>query len=382
MDYSTLSIFVNRQNTYLRDRYKYIRLLMPIKKRISVKYIYLLLISYFSIFNIQSSFSQPGGNGTYQFLNLATSPRSAAMGGSILAIKDNDVSLALMNPSLITKEMDKALAFNYVDYYSDINYGSITGSKTFNKLGSFAASMQFVNYGKFTQADASGNVMGEFLAAEYAFALGWGRQLDSNFSIGANVKGMYSHMFSDITDGIAADVAASYNVPARNFTISLVARNIGKQLRGYANGITEPLPFQLSVALSKKLKHLPFRYSIIYNRLDQYDLSYDDPAADKVDPLTNEPIKKDKVGKFFDNLGRHFIIGGEFTPSNALALRVGYNYERRKELGVDTKMSTVGFSWGLGLRIKQFQFNYSRSTYHLAGSPNYVSIVVDLGKLI
>ncbi|MHC1707778.1 MAG: type IX secretion system protein PorQ [Bacteroidales bacterium] len=344
-----------------------------------IKYLFALC---FSFFIFHSSFSQVGGQGTYQFLNLAASPRSAALGGNILAIKDHDISLALVNPSLITKEMDKTLAFNFVDYYSDISYGSITASKTFKKYGSFAGSMQFVNYGKFIQADANANVMGEFLAAEYAFTLGWGRQLDSNFSIGANIKGLYSHMFSDITNGIGADVAVSYSVPSRNFTVSLVARNAGKQLRGYQTGHTEPLPFQLSLAMSKKLKHLPFRYSIIFNRLDKYDLSYDDPAEDKVDPITNEPVKKDKVGKFFDNLGRHFIIGGEFTPSNALALRVGYNYERRKELGVDTRMSTVGFSWGIGLRIKQFQFNYSRSTYHLAGSPNYVSVVVDLGKLI
>ncbi len=355
-------------------------LIMAITIRNSVKYSYFLFIGTFFILNVQS-YGQPGGQGTYQFLNMATSARSAALGGNILAIKDNDVSLALMNPSLITKEMDKTLALNFVDYYTDINYGSVTGSLTFEKYGSFTGSIQYVDYGKFTQTDANGNIMGEFIAAEYAFIVGWGRQLDSNFSIGANIKGLYSHMFTDITNGLGADVAASYTVPSRNFTISLVARNAGKQINGYLPNQTEPLPFQLSLALSKKLKHLPFRYSIVYSRLDRYDLSYDDPSEDKVDPLTNEPIKEDKVGKFFDNLGRHFIIGGEYTPSNALALRVGYNYGRRQEMGVDTRKSTVGFSWGIGLKIKQFQFNYSRSTYHLAGSPNYVSVVANLGQL-
>jgi hypothetical protein len=41
-------------------------------------------------------------------------------------------------------------------------------------------------------------------------------------------------------------------------------------------------------------------------------------------------------------------------------------------------MSTVGFSWGFGLRISRFHINYGLARYHLAGSSNIISIALNL----
>ncbi|HRY31881.1 MAG TPA: type IX secretion system protein PorQ [Bacteroidales bacterium] len=325
--------------------------------------------------------AQSGPGGTYQFLNLTTSARIAALGGANIPLTDQDVSLAWANPSLISPKMDKALAMSFLDFYSDINCGSVAFSGTLEDLGSYASSIHFVNYGKFIQTDAGGNILGEFTASEYAFQLGWGRSLDSNFSLGAALKLVYSDLFNDISYGLGVDVAGTYRSDDKSFHASLVLRNYGRQLKAYRSGEREAFPFSAFAGISKKLKHVPFRYTIIYDRIDKFDLSYDDPLEDKVDPLTNQPVEKDKVGDFFDNLGRHIIIGGEFIPSENLSVRVGYNYGRRKELGVVTRMSTVGFSWGIGVRIKKIEFNYSRSTYHLSGSPNYLTITTRLSDL-
>jgi hypothetical protein len=46
---------------------------------------------------------------------------------------------------------------------------------------------------------------------------------------------------------------------------------------------------------------------------------------------------------------------------------------------VPEKASTVGFSWGFGFRVAAFQFSYARSTYHLVGSPNFITITANLG---
>ena len=328
--------------------------------------------------------AQSGGDGTYQFLNLVTSARVAGMGGLTPAIKDNDISLAWNNPSLITVKMNNSLLLNFVNYYSGVNYGAAAYSRTFKKYGSFTGGINFIDYGTFTRADATGETAGTFHAGEYALQVGWGRELDSNFSIGANLKTVISNLESQSSFGIGVDVAGTYNVPQRDLTVSLLVRDVGRQLIAYRNGNNEPFPFTMELGVSKKLKHLPFRYSIVYQNIEKFDLTYKDPLTDKptVDPLTGEAIKKDNAGDFFDKLGRHFVLGGEFVPSKNFSIRLGYNYLRRKELGVDTKMSTVGFSWGFGFRVKQFQFNYSRSTYHLSGSPNYISIVTDLSTWV
>ena len=156
-----------------------------------MKYHILFLFLLAGILLNTQAYSQIGGDNTYDFLNLTSSPRIAAMGGDFLTIQDNDITLAPTNPSLINPGLDSYLGVNFVDFYSDINYGTAAYSKTFEKTGSFVASVQYFNYGEFDGADVSGLQTGTFNASETAVAIGWGRQLDSLFSIGSNLKFIY-----------------------------------------------------------------------------------------------------------------------------------------------------------------------------------------------
>ncbi|MBI9037635.1 MAG: type IX secretion system protein PorQ [Bacteroidales bacterium] len=345
-------------------------------KRILTLFIILTLI----VLSNNKLFSQIGGNGIYEFLNLTNSARIASVGGNFLPVKDNDITLSLANPSIISAEMNNQLALSFVDYYSDINYGFAMYSRTFEKFGSFTGTMQYINYGKFDYTDIAGQKQGTFKAAEYAFNIGWGRQLDSTFSIGANFKTIYSVLESYKSFGMAVDIAGTYFNEKHLLTISLIAKNIGLQLKPYYSENTEPLPFELQLGLSKKFKHLPFRYYILLNHLEKWDLTYEDPLnpTDEIDPFTNEVKRKGDFDKFMDKSMRHVVIGGELIFTKNFSVRLGYNYQRRKEMKVDSKLSTVGFSWGFGLKISKFRFSYARSRYHLIGSPNYITITTNL----
>jgi len=59
----------------------------------------------------------------------------------------------------------------------------------------------------------------------------------------------------------------------------------------------------------------------------------------------------------------------------------GYNYQRRKELQIDSKISTVGLSWGFGINTSMINLEFGRATYHLAGSSNHLSLIVKTGLL-
>lgn len=331
---------------------------------------------------LSTSMAQTGGNQAYKFLNLTNSPRVAALGGNFLSISDNDILLTLSNPSLIKPSMSKNLGFSFVDYYTDVNYGFAIYSHDFKNLGTYTAAFQYGSYGDFTYADETGSTGGTFKANDLAFNLGWARALDSNFSIGANLKFIHSSMETYTSYGVGVDVAGTYHKPETGFSVSLIGRNIGTQLKPYVSGQNEALPFELQLGLSNKLKHLPFRYSILLTNLQKWDLTYVDPndPNQQYDPITNQPVEKTEVGKFFDKSMRHIVIGGEFLPFKSLAIRAGYNYQRRKELGVSSRMSTVGFSWGVGIKISKFQINYARSAYHLSGSPNFISITTNLSS--
>jgi hypothetical protein len=344
--------------------------------KVVLRAITLSLVLFMFVCTLQA---QIGGNGTYKFYNLVNPARTASMGSSnFLAIKDNDITLMLANPSLITTEVNNRLAMTFTDGYTDIRYGIAMYGKDFGKAGSFVGSMQFVNYGKFKYADASGAIGGDFNAGEYAFNIGWGRKLDSAFSIGANLKTIYSSLEDYTSVGLAVDVAGSYS-NKNNFTVSVAARNIGRQLTTYTSGNPEPLPFELQIGLSKRLPHLPFRYSVVLTHLEKWDLSYTDPSDNTVDPLTGESVGSRDNSGILDKGMRHIVLGGEFIPTKVLSIRFGYNYQRRQELKLVTHPAMVGFSWGIGLKISKFNFSYARSTYHASGSTNYFTLSTNIG---
>ena len=63
-------------------------------------------------------------------------------------------------------------------------------------------------------------------------------------------------------------------------------------------------------------------------------------------------------------------------------LRFGYNHQRRQELVLKegSKKGTNGFSFGFGLKIKRFSFDFARSIYSLAGATNHIGISVNFGE--
>ncbi len=64
--------------------------------------------------------AQVGGRSTFEFLNLISSPRQAAMGGKVITIYDDDVNSPLFNPATINVDMGNQLAVNFVDYMGDV----------------------------------------------------------------------------------------------------------------------------------------------------------------------------------------------------------------------------------------------------------------------
>lgn len=331
---------------------------------------------------IKPGFCQVGGNNTYEFLNLVSSAKVAALGGEVISIKDDDLNLAWHNPSLLNSAMHNHLSLSFVDYFSDINYGSVIYSRTYEKYGSFSGGMQYLHYGTFKETDETGNILGEFTADDYTLNLGWGREIDSMFSIGANLKMIYSsyYLYEYNSFGAALDLAGTYHNAKRQITVAAVIKNAGVQIKAYRKKNREALPFEIQLGLSKKLKHAPFRLSIIARHLQKWDLTYKDPNDPSLtfDSITGEEInqKKNIGGKIM----RHFVFGGEFLLTKNFNIRFGYNYQRRKELQVATRRALTGFSWGVGLKVSKFHISYGRASYHLAGGTNHFTITTNLSE--
>jgi len=332
-------------------------------------------------FTTVSLLAQTGGNNTYEFLNISSSARVAALGGQQIAVKDNDPFLAFDNPSLLNKEMDNKIALTYVNYISDIGSGFASYTKSSENVGTFSGAIKFIDYGEFTETDNAGNEIGDFSAGEYAFVIGYARELDTNFSVGANVKAIYSNFYDYNSFGAAIDASATYVSLDKNFTMALVAKNIGRQVTTF-NGENEDLPFEIQYGLTKKFANIPLRLGLVLHNLQQWDLSYENHNDDQQSSILGEPAQEEKDNDFLENLGRHVIINTEFLVSKNFNIRFAYNYLRRSDLRIDEQLGGVGFSWGLGFRINKFHLSYGRSAFHQAAATSTFSVSTRLSDFI
>ena len=342
------------------------------------------LILFFLLLSSLTGYTQIGGTNTYEFLNIPISARVGGLGGSVIAVYDNDPTLAFVNPSLLNPEMNGMLSLSYLNYFADINHGYVSYVKDFKKYGTFSAGIRYIDYGEFLETDEGGNELGtNFTAGEYAFVLGWGKSIDSSFSVGANLKPIYSNLYLYNSFGLAFDISGTYYNKAKEFTVAVVIKNIGTQIDTYVEGREkEPLPFEIQAGISKKLKHVPFRLSVDFTHLENWNLAYNDSLTEtnNNNALTDEEKKERNKTSLLSESFRHIVIGGEFVPSKSFMLRFGFNVKRRSELALDNKPGLVGFSWGFGFRIKKIHISYGSARYHLAGSSNHFTISTNISE--
>ena len=324
-------------------------------------------------------------NGLYRALTDANSARVVALGGLPLPMHDGDLQTVVFNPSAISPEMNNQMVLSYVgDFNIGTNFATAQYSHTFEKLGSFAASVQYYNYGSMQYVSESGNVDGStFNVSDYAVTLGWGRELTDKWSIGANLKYAGVQYESGQAGALGVDVAATY-WSYSNWAFTLTARNIGRQIYSRELNVTNKwLPFSVDFMASKKLNHLPLTIILGYKDIQHWNKLYKDPLdlSGYYDPITGQYQEPSKASRFFTNLGCHLVVGGELALGKNLFLRASYNYETFRNMGVPEKRSLVGFSVGFGVKIKAFQLDYARSRNNIVGSPNFLTLRVDLSKL-
>ena len=319
--------------------------------------------------------AQTGGDNTYEFLNLTHSGLISSLGGTNVSLNTDNLNIVYHNPGLLNNSMGKSLVLNYVSYFAGINYGSVMYSLKSSPKNSFAAGITYLNYGSFTEADPSGVIAGKFTASEYAFPLSFSRSIDSLITIGITFKPVLSFLEKYNSFGFAFDLGAGYHNRSGLFSAGLVFKNAGLQVTQYAGEKRLPLPFEIQAGASQKLAHAPLRFSLTLRHLEKFDLThqYSDTSSVSSNILQSSD--------FFENLMRHVVIGAELIPHKNLYLSAGYNYQRRRELQVDSNISTVGFSWGFGINTSVLNIEFGRATYHLAGSSNHVSFVLRPDKI-
>jgi len=320
--------------------------------------------------------AQVGGESTYQFLNLVSSPRQAALGGKVFTNVDYDVTQGLFNPATINVEMDNQLALNYTSYLGGISYGTASYAYTIDRrTQTIHGGITYINYGAFDGYDENGVSTGTFTGSETALSIGYALQIGySDFYFGSSLKLITSKLEQYNSFGAAVDLGLLYIDEDLDFHAALVVRNLGSQITTYA-GLNEPLPFEIGFGMSQTLEHVPIRWHVTFENLQDWPIARPNPARVTSDLSGNQT--QEKIG-FVGQLIRHTILGAELFPEGGFNIRLGYNFRRGEELRIIDQRNFSGLSAGFSIKLNKMRFSYTHAKYTSAANSNFFGLQIDL----
>jgi hypothetical protein len=241
----------------------------------------------------------------------------------------------------------------------------------------FLWGLNFLNYGNITATDASGNVYGNFHPTDWVMQVSASRSYLEKWKYGATLKFISSNYGQYRSNGVAVDVGVLYYDSTKLFSASILAKNMGTQLKKYDGTDPGDIPFDLEAGISKRLENSPFGFYLTAHHLHQFDIKYNDPVFNDQNGFANGTDKKFS----FDQLFRHIVLATTIYLGDKVEVTAGYNYLKRKELSIGSSGNGLtGFSLGAALILPKLQIRYARSQYQNNTAYNQFGLNMTLNK--
>jgi len=303
-----------------------------------------------------------GGNTVFSFLDLPGAPQLTALGGINNSVITEDAGVSFYDPALLRPSMHGQVSAVFSTLYAGVrNYNCWAAMHSARLQTTFAAGVNYLDYGNATQTDAAGNILGDFRPSDYVVQVAASRRYEKKWFYGLTLKFIHSAYGYYRSSGAALDIGLNYYDSVHLFQAGLTLRNMGVQLSPYPGTTRGDLPFDLSLGVTKRLEKAPLQFSFTAHHLQQFNIRYDDTTFNNYNGFD----QNSKQGAFtVDKLFRHFILAVQAFPEDKVEITVAYNYLRRKELNIGAAGNGfTGFSFGLGVLLKRLQLRYARGFY-------------------
>lgn len=334
-----------------------------------------LLLTSIVIFAISLNINAQDGSVAYNFLNLPSSSHIYGLGGVNISTVEDNLNITDQNPALLGPEMDLQIGLNYMRYVGETNFAGLKFAKKTSDRSALAIGMQYFGYGEMKYTDVSGNILGTLSPKDIAANIAYSHDISDRWRGGINLKYIHSSYDEYTAMALAADLGVNYYNPDNDFSFSVVAANLGGQIKRF-NETYDRLPIDVRLGFTKGLGNLPFRLSVTAWNLTKWDLSYYDPG----DGTSSEEMKlKDS---FTSNLFRHLVFGVDFVPSDRFHVAIGYNYKTRTDMSTYSRNLLSGFSASAGINVKSFGIDVALAQPHTGATTFMVNLTANISDFI
>ena len=281
----------------------------------------------------------------YNFLRLPESSHAAALGGDNISIIEDDATLALSNPALLTSVSSRTVTLGYMNYMSGVGMYTAGYTHVINDKATVGGTIHYLNYGKLKEYNEYDQEMGTFNPSDITFEGILAYTLTKRLAGGVGAKFIYSKMGYYKSTAAAIDLGLNYYDPNLDLSVSFAMKNLGGQLSAY-NEDFESLPFEILLGGSYHIKNSPVRVSLTFCDLNHWDYAF----------------------------LRHACIGIDLRLIPQFYIAAGYNARRAytmktTDLNSNSESSHgAGWNFGAGLMLDRFKLNFSYGKYHVNSS--------------
>jgi hypothetical protein len=294
----------------------------------------------------------------FRFLEVSPTAQAAGLGGNQVGLYNADFSLMQLNPAYQHSEYSGAVSASYLNFLADANMGFTNGAYTIEHLGTFGLGIRFMGYGEMSRLDENGNNLGTFNANDLALTGTYSHSLTPNLNAGVGLNFIHSSYAEFKSSAIALSGGLFYKDTTAHFSAGLAVRNVGGQLTAFVDQ-RERLPLDVSLGFTKKPEAFPFRLSLTFKQLNNWDMRI---FGEKEHP------------KLAENIFLHILFGGEAAMGKSLKVRFGYDHFLHEQTKSGKSIDLAGVAFGLGFQVKTIIIDISRNSYSSLGGLTRISI--------
>ena len=258
-------------------------------------------------------------------------------------------------PALLGSVGDKTMNLNFMTYMQGAITGSASFSRTINEKASWAAMVQYVDYGTMKETDASNIQTGDFSARDIAIEGAFSYLLAKNLMGGITAKFITSYIGQFNSIAVGVDLGLNYYNPDTDWSFSAVARNLGGEVDAYEEEYGK-MPIDVMVGATKRLGNSPLRLSASLVDLTHWNYKFINHWVFGIDVL----------------LGEQFYVAAGYNLRRANEMKIVANDEERGS------SHGAGISLGAGIQLERFKLQVAYGKYHVSSSSLMINLSYSL----
>lgn len=309
------------------------------------------------------------GTTAANFLTIPVGPRATGMGGAFVA-SANDATSLFWNAGAISRMPQSEFNVSYSQWLVGTNYNFVGLVFKLDDDNAVGVSVNQLSYGEedITTEEQPMGTGQKWDAGDIAIGITYTKNLTDRFSIGGTFKYINQRVWNESASAFALDIGLLFYTQLDGLRIGMNIANFGTEMKLDGKDLLQPIdidPAQTgnNANITGKLETDSWTLPLMFTVGLAYDVVKD---AD-----WNLMLATDAV--YPNNNSSYINVGGEFSYSDLIFLRGGYN-------SLFKEAAEEGFSAGVGVKYNFGPFyskvDYSFSDYGIFKSLSRISLTI------